>query len=179
MNEWLIVPLQEQKEKVLDLELSYETEKKNYALALKKLEQISQEIHDKRKELEDSRTPTEPRQECIGAEAEVADEMTSRELSLSWNDNRIKKILSKKKKPFTRSALRSSLCIDLGIGTEFDVGNILESPHSPSTKSIDLGAVFSQSSYDDYAVLEINGQEILDRTYNPKPTEYSHRKSIS
>lgn len=186
MNGWmkesstllLNVPLQDQKEKVLELELSYETEKKNYALALKKLEQISQEIHDKRKELEDNRTPTEPRQECIGAEAEVADEMTSRELSLSWNDSRIKRILSKKK-PFTRSALRSSLCIDLGIGTEFDVGNILESPQSPSAKSIDLGAVFAQSSYDDYAVLEINGQEILDRTYSPKPTQYSHRKSIS
>lgn len=162
------------------MELAYETEKKNYALALKKLEQISEEIHDKRKRL--SAVPMEPRQECIGAEADETAESEDKAMSLSWSEGQLKRIITKRKaiKPLSRSALRSSLCIELGIGTDFDVGNILESPQSPSTKSIDLGAVFSQSTYKDYAVLEINGQELLDRTYKKKKKEpLSERKSVS
>lgn len=161
------------------MELAYETEKKNYALALKKLEHISEEIHRKRNRL--SSIPTEPRQECIGAEAEVeVEETADKAMSLSWSEGQLKRILSKRRpiRPLSRSALRSSLCIELGIGTEFDVGSILDTPQSPSTKSVDLGAVFSQSTYEDYAVLEINGHELLDRTYSRRKTELAPRQSV-
>ncbi|XP_065053668.1 SH3 domain-binding protein 5-like [Rhopilema esculentum] len=168
--------LQEQKDKVLNLELSYETEKKNYALALKKLEQISEEIHKKRKRAADG-VPNEPRQECIGAEADDNDEISDKALSLSWNESRIKRVLSKKTKPFTRSALRSSLCLDLGIGTDIDLGHLLDTPQSPSAKSVDLGVMFSQSMYGDYAVLEINGQELLDRSYSSKKDDKSRQST--
>ena len=158
------------------MELSYETEKKNYALALKKLEQISEEIHKKRKRAEDG-VPNEPRQECIGAEADDNDEISDKALSLSWNESRIKRVLSKKAKPFTRSALRSSLCLDLGIGTDIDLGHLLDTPQSPSAKSVDLGVMFSHSMYEDYAVLEINGQELLDRSYSPKKDDKSRQST--
>ena len=171
-------PFQEQKEKVCGLELAYGTEKKNYALALKKLEQISEEIHNKRKELS---VPKEPRQECVGAESDDTVENSDQAMSLSWSEGQLKRILSRKKsrKPLTRNTLRSSLCIELGIGTDVDIGNILDTPQSPSTKSVDLGAVFSQSTYDDYAVLEINGQELLDRTYSVRKKPLTGCQSLS
>ena len=161
------------------LELALDTEKKNYALALKKLEEISEEIHKKRNRA--SGVPTEPRQECIGAEADEAGESADKAMSMSWSEGQLKRILSKKKslKALNRSALRSSLCIELGIGTDFDVGNLLETPQSPSAKSVDLGAVFTQSTYEDYAVLEINGQELLDRTYSTKKKPLAARQSVS
>ena len=170
---------QEQKEKVCKLELSYDTEKRNYALALKKLEQISEEIHNKRKEI--SGAPNEPRQECVGAEADDTVESADKAMSLSWNEGQLKRLLSRKKskRPLTRNTLRSSLCLELGIGTDFDIGNILDTPQSPSTKSVDLGAVFTQSTYGDYAVLEINGHELLDRTYSSKKKSLAGRKSVS
>ena len=159
--------------------MAYETEKKNYALALKKLEEISEEIHNKRNKL--SGVPNEPRQECVGAEADDTTEAADQAMSLSWSEGQLKRILSRKKskKPLTRSTLRSSLCIELGIGTDFDIGSILETPKSPSTKSVDLGAVFSQSTYDDYAILEINGQELLDRTYSSKKKSLAQSQSLS
>jgi len=171
--------LKEQKEKVCNLELAYDTEKRNYALALKKLEQISEEIHNKRKEI--SGVPNEPRQECVGAEADDTAESADKAMSLSWNEGQLKRLLSRKKsnRPLTRNTLRSSLCLELGIGTDFDIGSILDTPQSPSTKSVDLGAVFTQSTYGDYAVLEINGHELLDRTYSSKKKSLAGSKSVS
>lgn len=125
--------------------------------------------------------PNEPRQECVGAEADDTVETADQAMSLSWSEGQLKRIISRKKskRPLTRNTLRSSLCIELGIGTEFDIGNILDTPKSPSTKSVDLGAVFSQSTYDDYAILEINGQELLDRTYSSRKKSLAQRQSLS
>ena len=152
------------------MENSYENEKKDYAAALKTLEEISEEIHERRQKTKD-KIPTGPRQECVGAEAVLTESIPTHRLSR--NEIRIKRILTRKKKPFTRNGLRSSLCLELGIGTEFDVGNMLESPQSPSTKSVDLGAVLSRS-FEDYAVLDIDG---LD--YGSGEGDRYQRKSIS
>ncbi len=124
--------------------------------------------------------PLEPREEGVGAEETFVERPQSKCDRLSRKESRLKRILTQKKKPFTRAALRSSLCLELGIGTEFDIGSVLDSPspRSPSAQSIDLGAVFSRS-YEEYAVLEINGQELLDRNYAAKDPAPTHRKSIS
>eukprot|EP00794_Sanderia_malayensis_P003059 gene3059-3522_t len=184
--------LKVQKDRVMELEIPFDNEKKKYANALKKLEEISEEIHEKRQKMRAEGIPLEPRQECIGAEdhsfSETSPPSSSptqhKTDSLSRNEARLKRILSRKRKPFTKSALRSSLCLELGIGTEFDIGNVLESPpphqpQSPSTQSIDLGSVLSRS-FEEYAVLEINGQELLDREYpNSKTKEQiSPQKSL-
>ncbi len=171
---------------MIDLEKCYDSDKQKYADALKKLEEISEEIHQKRQKMKKKGIPMEPRQEGVGAEDDVFKEssLPNRADRLSRNEIRVKRILSRKRKPFTKSALRSSLCLELGIGTEFDIGNVLESPQSPqhrpqspSAQSVDLGAVFSRS-FEEYAILEIDGKEILDREYQVKKTQISQRKSI-
>ena len=144
----------------MELESSYEKAKKTYAGALTNLEKISEEIHRQRGEaMKKSTIPNEPRQECIGAEAPAIDDETIRKTeSLSRKEAKLLRLLTKKKKPFTRKTLRNSLCLDLGIGTEFDVGNVLESPQSPGAQSVDLGAVLSKS-FEDYEILEIDSLE--------------------